>query len=88
VPANLVAAIRTSKPALLAYLRSRPVCAECRRPIVEPVRSWWGGAPVHHACGVAAWERDWGDRAAEALRAMVRGDASHRDGLTGDEGRR
>jgi hypothetical protein len=65
VPANLVAAIRTSKPELVAYLRSRPVCAECRQPITEPVRSWWGGEPVHPACGEAAWQRDWGDRPAE-----------------------
>lgn len=62
VPANLIEPIRANKPALVAYLRSRPTCLECRQPIIEPVRSWWGGEPVHHACGVAAWERDLGGR--------------------------
>lgn len=59
-PAGLVAELRARKGEVLVYLRSRPVCAECRAPIIEPVRSWWGGEPVHHACGVRAWERDWG----------------------------
>ena len=66
VPADLIEPIRASKPALVAYLRSRPVCAECRQPIIEPVRSWYGGDPVHRDCGERAWRRDWQAKAPHA----------------------
>ncbi len=33
VPATLVAELRAHKPALIAYLNSRPVCAECDQPL-------------------------------------------------------
>lgn len=66
VPARLVEPIRAHKPALVAYLRSRPVCAECRQPIIEDVTAWYGGDPVHRACGERAWERDWRAKAPHA----------------------
>lgn len=36
-----------------------PVCTECGSAIVKPVTMWWGGEPVHYACGEAAWRREW-----------------------------
>jgi hypothetical protein len=35
-----------------------PVCAECGAVIIGPT-AWWGGKPVHLACGKAAWRREW-----------------------------
>ena len=66
VPAVLAAAIRAHKPALVAYLRSRPVCAECCQPIIEGATAWYGGDPVHRACGERAWRRDWRTKAPHA----------------------
>jgi hypothetical protein len=43
----------------LGDLATRPRCSECGCPIVEDVRDWWNGEPVHHACGLQAWEREW-----------------------------
>ncbi len=59
LPAPLVAKLRANKPAVLSYLATRPRCSECGCPIVEDVRDWWNGEPVHHACGLQAWEREW-----------------------------
>ncbi len=57
--APLVAKLKANKPAVTAYLATRPRCSECGAHIIEPVRDWWNGEPVHHACGVQAWEREW-----------------------------
>lgn len=58
-PAALLERLRAAKPAVVDALKARPLCCECGRLIIEPVRDWWGGEPVHHACGLRAWEREW-----------------------------
>lgn len=56
----LLARLRTaSKAELVAALRRWPMCAECRARIIDAVGAWYGGHPVHLACGEAAWRRDW-----------------------------
>jgi hypothetical protein len=59
LPGELLARLRVHKPDLIAWLRSRPVCCECRQPITEPVVAWWGGKPAHAGCGERAWQKAW-----------------------------
>ena len=59
LPGELLERLRIHKPNLIAWLRSRPVCCECRQPITEPVVAWWGGEPAHAGCGERAWQKAW-----------------------------
>ena len=59
LPGELLARLRVHKPDLIAWLRSRPVCCECRQPITEAVVAWWGGEPAHAGCGERAWQKAW-----------------------------
>ena len=45
LPGELLERLRIHKPNLIAWLRSRPVCCECRQPITEPVVAWWAANP-------------------------------------------
>ena len=51
--------LRHYKTEIAEAIRACPVCVECGAAITEPVNTWWGGEPVHYACGEAAWRREW-----------------------------
>ncbi len=71
LPPELMERFRSNKPAVVQALKSRPRCSECGCPIVEDVRDWWNGEPVHHACGLQAWEREWQAHAPHRVAAVA-----------------
>ena len=56
---ELLRAFKESKDEILVAIRDLPTCCECRAVIVKSIIAWWGGDPVHLACGEAAWRRIW-----------------------------